>query len=375
MTDHYALPGLRDGAAPPPDERPFADTTTRLSAIAFDRHRIVEAADCTLDEISRLKRQGAILWVHVEGKGDDRRLQALAEAFGLHGLAMEDVLEVHQRPKAEEYEDHLFVVARIARPDATGQTQQVALFIGDGYVLTFQEYPQEWLEPVRRRLRQQSARVRGQPADYLAYLLLDRIVDGYFPVLEALGEELEALEHRALNHPGHEVFEEIHNAKRRLLANRRILWPLRDMLARLVQGDIRFVSPDTHVYLRDCYDHAVQLMDIIETYREIAAEVSELYLAGVSTRLNETMKVLTIIATLFMPLGFITGLYGMNFDTGASAWNMPELGWRFGYPFALALMAATVALLLLYFQRKRWIGRRAASLQPSMSTPPDSTAS
>jgi magnesium transporter len=230
------------------------------------------------------------------------------------------------------------------------------VFLGEGFVLSIQERPGDCLDPVRARAMSSTSRLRNHGADYLAYAIIDAVVDGFFPVLEQLGEEIEQLEDSIVTDPRPEFVEELHAIKRRLLGLRRAVWPLRELLGTLTRAEHKLLESDTQLYLRDCYDHSVQLMDLLETYRETASSLMDVYMSSVSTKLNETMKVLTIIATLFIPLSFIASLYGMNFDGGVSPWNMPELKWRFGYPLALGLMAACAITMLAYFWRNGWIG-------------------
>ncbi len=275
--------------------------------------------------------------------------------FGLHRLALEDVLNTHQRPKAEEFDDHIFFVTRMFRPDTAARTEQLSIFLGKDFVLSFQEEHGDCLEPVRERIRKGRGRVRDKRADYLCYVLLDAVVDDYFPVLERYGEKLEALEDEVITRSEPEQIGQLHDLKRELLTVRRSVWPHREMINAVIRDANPLIAEETQLYLRDVYDHTIQLMDIVETYREIASGLVDVYVSSVSAKLNEIMKVLTIISTIFIPLGFIASLYGMNFDR-TSAWNMPELGWRFGYAFALLLMGGTVAGLLVYFRRKGWLG-------------------
>jgi magnesium transporter len=232
------------------------------------------------------------------------------------------------------------------------------MFLGANFLLTFQERTGDCFDLVRDRIRRRRGHIRERKADYLAYALLDAVIDGYFPVLEACGERLESLEDAVLDKPSGEQSAQIHEMKRDLLTLRRAIWPQREMINALTRDSSAHVSDQTRVYLRDCYDHTIQLMDMLETYREIASGLVDVYLSSVSARMNEIMKLLTIIATIFIPLGFIAGLYGMNFDTGVSPWNMPELSWRWGYPFALGLMAVVAIGLLLFFRKRGWIGGR-----------------
>jgi magnesium transporter len=241
-------------------------------------------------------------------------------------------------------------------PGRRAETEQVSMFIGADYVITFQERQGDCFDPVRERLRRQKGRIRQSGADYLAYALIDAVIDAYFPVLENYGEELETLEDAVISAPRPEVIAQLHDLKRDLLALRRAIWPHREMINALIRDETELFAAPTRIFLRDCYDHAVQLLDVVETYREIASGLVDVYLSSMSARLNDIMKVLTIIATIFIPLNFIASLYGMNFDTEASPWNMPELGWSFGYPFALLLMLLSAIALVWLFTRRHWIG-------------------
>jgi magnesium transporter len=266
------------------------------------------------------------------------------------------VVNVHQRPKVEEYEDHLFIVSRMVSVNDPPHTEQIAMFLGAGYLLTFQEATGDCFDGVRDRIRRHRGLIRESGADYLAYTLLDAVIDGYFPVLEEYGEDLEILEDTVLAAPLREHVGQIHEMKRNFLTLRRAIWPQREMISALSRNASKQVSDQTRVYLRDCYDHTIQLIDILETYREVASGLVDVYLSSVSARMNEIMKVLTIIATIFIPLGFIASVYGMNFKPEVSPWNMPELSWTFGYPMALGLMTAVAVGLLYFFRRRGWLG-------------------
>lgn len=352
-----SLPGAPPGTliAPTEARAPVVDV------LAFTAEEFVEHTNVDIETISEIRRRHAVTWVNVTGLGDADLLVRIAATFGLHQLALEDVLNVHQRPKVEEFDDHLFIIARmIASPEST-ETEQVSIFLGADYVVSIQEKPGDCFEPVRERVRRGKGLVRGRRADYLGYTLIDAVVDAYFPTLEALGEKLELLEDAVISDPGSGSIRSLHEMKRDFLNLRRAIWPHREMLSTLVREQHPQLSRDTQVYLRDCYDHTIQLMDLIEAYREIASDLVDVHMSSVSANLNEVMKVLTIIATVFMPLGFIASLYGMNFDPSVSSWNMPELSWRMGYPFALGLMMICAIGLLVYFRRKGWLSSNGKS--------------
>ncbi|MEK7703525.1 MAG: magnesium/cobalt transporter CorA, partial [Myxococcota bacterium] len=311
-------------------------------------------------EIAAWRRPGRVLWLDVVGLGDAELVLELGSLFALHSLALEDAVNVHQRPKAEDYGDSVYVVLRMPSLVGSLDLEQVSFFLGTDFVITLQQHAGDLFGPVRERIRHDKGRVRQHGADYLAYALIDAIVDHYFPILEQYGERLDTLEERILARPEPASVSEVHAIRHELYALRRALWPTRDALAELGRTEATAISHETQLFLRDCHDHAVQLIDMVEACRELAASLMDLYLSGLSQRMNEVMKVLTLIATIFMPLAFVAGLYGMNFDPAASPWNMPELRWPFGYAFALALMASIAGGMLGYFRRKGWLGDRVS---------------
>jgi magnesium transporter len=326
-----------------------------LSVMAWGPDAIEELQAPTVSMIAQLRERFPVVWVNVDGLGDQSTLEELQEHFGLHPLAMEDVVNVHQRPKVDDYGDHLFVALRMFEGSDGLRDEQITLFLGDGWVITFQERPGDCLDPVRGRARQGRPRLRAGGADYLAYAIIDAIVDHLFPVLERYGDRLEELEEQIFEATDNEPALRLQRIKRDLVSVRRVVWPLREALGQLSREDSELVRDETRVFLRDAYDHSVQLLDLVESDREIASGLKDAHMTVISNRMNEVMKVLTIIGTIFIPLGFIAGLYGMNFDPGASPWNMPELGWAFGYPAALLLMVAVAGGLLLFFRRKGWL--------------------
>lgn len=298
-----------------------------------------------------------VVWVDVEGLGDAETIRVLGEIFGLHGLALEDVLNTHQRPKIEQYEDCYFIVGRMVSLEKHLETEQISLFLGKNFVLTFQEgRPGDCLNTVRERIRQKRGRIREAGLDYLVYALLDAIVDSYFPILEEYGERLEAFEDEILTRPSSNTIARIHEVKRHLLTLRRAIWPQREIFNTLLRDENPIVTPETRLYIRDCYDHSAQIIDLVETYRELGSDLTDVYLSSVSNRTNEIMRVLTVISTIFIPLTFVSGLYGMNFNTEISPFNMPELNWYFGYPFALFLMVIVACGQLYFFWRHDWLG-------------------
>ncbi|GIX47262.1 MAG: magnesium transport protein CorA [Candidatus Tectimicrobiota bacterium] len=351
----YSPPGTPPGTLRPPEvPQPVRVTAIHYTAETYTEQEVADV-DAFLKDVPR---QG-VLWLNVDGLGDVALLEKLGQHFGLHPLSLEDVLNVPQRPKLEDYEAYQFLVIRMAMvqdmADLSGRTEQVSLFLGPTYVLTIQEHYGDVFEPVRQRLRQARGRIRRSGPDYLAYALLDAAIDGFFPVLEHLSDRLTALEEAVLARPTRETLEEIYAVRRALNGLRRALWPAREAVSAFARSDSPLVSEQTKFFLRDCYDHVLQVLDVLESYRELSAGLMETYLSSQSHHLNEVMKVLTIIATIFIPLTFIAGIYGMNFNPDRSPWNMPELNWYWGYPFSLLLMAAIAAGLVFYFRRRGWL--------------------
>lgn len=340
----------------------------------------IEKTEATLDDVRALRAEmmggrsrHRVLWVNVDGLGDTAVVQGLGEIFGLHKLALEDVLSVHQRAKVDQYPDNIFIVLRepqthfevstAAEAMVGGEgkgghfdSDQVSMFLGKDFVITFQEKRGDCFNPVRMRIRANRGKVCQSGPDYLVYSIVDAVVDAYFPVLESFGERLEDLEDIAVERPTQKTVHDIHMVKRELLIMRRSIWPAREALGTLVRDHSPLISDETRVYLRDAYDHLVQLIEILENYRELGSDLMDIYLSAMSNRMNEVMKVLTVIATIFMPLSFIVGLYGMNFDTKFPL-NMPELEWKYGYVFVWVIILATAGGLLGFFYKRGWIGR------------------
>ncbi len=313
----------------------------------------------TLADLSRLDEllgRHAVTWIDVDGVGDLELIRGLGRRFRIHPLVLEDVVHVHQRAKVESYKDLVYVVARMVNHEGSLETEQLSLVLAQGLVITFQEgVPGDCLEPVRRRIRHGTGRIRARGADWLTYALLDAVVDHYFPVVEAYADRLETLEDEILDGAGADVVPRIHAIKRELITLRRTVSPMREMVGSLRAGVGSFILAETETFMRDVRDHIDQLIDLIETYSELARSLVDLQLSLADHRMNEVMKVLTIVGSIFLPLTFVTGLYGMNFDRDGSPSNMPELGWSYGYEFALGLMAAMATGMLLWFWRKGWL--------------------
>jgi magnesium transporter len=325
-----------------------------IQVIAYGPDGVEESPISEVSEIPTYLERWPVVWINVDGLGSEQTIRELGDLFGLHRLVLEDIVHTGQRAKMEPFAEHLYVVARQPRGDGV-ETEQLSLVLSPGSVLTFQEHAGDVFDPVRERIRTGAGQIRFRKADYLAYALIDATIDGYFPVLERLGERIEEIEEEVFTRPDRGTMEEIHEVRRDLLQLRKAAWPHREKVNSLIRDSEGRIDPETTVYLRDTYDHAIRIVDLIETMRELTADLMNGYMSSVSNRMNEVMKVLTIMASIFIPLSFIAGVYGMNFDPAASRWNMPELGWELGYPFALALMAAVAIGLLVYFGRKGWM--------------------
>ena len=365
---HRKLPRIRNSAPDEgiPGELVFDERAndTSLHVIKYDRDKIEEHDIQHVSQISDLICESCVTWVNVNGLGNVKTLQELAELFHLHRMAVEDVVNVNQRPKVEEYDDHLFVILKVISINSSTRhldSQQVSMFFGKNYILTFQEHAGDYFDPVRKRLRNAKGRVRELGVDYLAYSLLDAVVDAYYPIVDIYGERLERLDELlSAGHPGN-FMGVIHNTRGDLTTLRRAIRPLRDELLILVRDSHPLISKETIIYLRDCYDHGYQLIDMLDNYREMCSDLRDYYLSIVNNRMNEVMKVLTITSTIFIPLSFIVGLYGMNFNPQLPG-NMPELNWSYGYVYVLSLMLAIASGLLYFVWRMGWLSSAETKL-------------
>ncbi|MDH3520991.1 MAG: magnesium/cobalt transporter CorA, partial [Myxococcales bacterium] len=348
------------GAAPGDLVVPPGGAASRIRAMAFDREHLVEREVEDPGALRSFMQDGRTVWLDVHGFGDAAVLHQLRDVLELHPLAMADIVNVPQRPKAEAYGDRLLIVLRMARvlPGGHVEFEQVSIVIGPGWVATFQEQEGDVFDGVRERVRAAGSKLRQMGADYLAYTLLDAIVDGYFPVVESCGDVLDALEEEVVDSPTHGTLSRIHAARRLLMSLHQTQWRQRDAIAVLLRDDSSVFTEPVRVYLRDIHDHAMQTLDAIETFREMCVGLIDIYLSGVSNRLNEVMKTLTVVASIFIPLTFIVGVYGMNFR------DMPELGWRWGYPGVWIVMLAVTVGMLLSFRRRGWLERRSRGRRP-----------
>jgi magnesium transporter len=325
----------------------------RIRLIDYDEAQLREKEPKTIEECFPFKDLPTVTWVNIDGLHDIEVMEKIGKHFGLHPLVLEDVLNTEQRPKIEDFDDHIFVVLKMLYYDETDgeiRAEQISVILGSNFVLSFQERVGDIFNPLRERIRGAKGRVRKMGPDYLAYNLLDAIVDNYFVVLEKLGEQIEGMEEELVSNPTPDTLQKIHNLKREMIFLRKSVWPLREVVSRLERGESPLIKETTGIYLRDVYDHTIQVIDTIETYRDMLSGMLDIYLSSISNRMNQVMKVLTIIATIFIPLTFVAGIYGMNFE------YMPELKWHWFYPKAFWLvMLGVAALMLVYFRRKRWL--------------------
>lgn len=323
-----------------------------LTALTYSEHAFHEIQTHRVEEVLPLASTAEHVWITVQGIHHIEGLQQLGAAFGLHPLVMEDIVNTHQRPKIEDYGEYLFLVMKAVSRNDPAQSlmvEQISLIVGKNFVLCFLEGKDDPFVDLRGRLRNEKGRLRKMGCDYLTYAHLDTIVDQYFPLLEQLGEDIEQLEERLITQADREALRTLHSFKHEMILLRRAIWPLREVLSHLERGDSTLIHSSTHIYFRDVYDHTIQLIETTETYRDMLAGMMDIYLTSLSNRLNETMKVLTVIATIFIPLTFVVGIYGMNFEV------MPELEWPWGYPLVMSLMLVLAIGMLWAFRKKHWI--------------------
>ena len=330
----------------------------RVQVAAYGPEGLEEREVRDLKEIGPLLATWPTVWIDVVGVGDAETVSRVGEMLRLHPLALEDVVNVGQRTKLDPFDEQLFLVLQVCSAEDVRDSQQVSLFVGDRFVVTFREHPTDPFALVRERVRDGRGKLRAAGASYLAYALLDAIVDLHYPLVYRVGDEIETLETEVLERPTEATLHRLHAVRSQLRALRRELVPERDLLHALQHEEVPCMGPSVRFYLRDCADHANQLVDLVELYREVSSDLVSAYLSRASHRMNETMRVLTVISTIFIPLGVVASVYGMNFDPDASAWNMPELRWRFGYPLVILGMLAVAAAMLLYFRRLGWLRSR-----------------
>lgn len=328
------------------------DAPVKLTVMHFDEQHFVEYEASEIETGLQSLQQPGITWLNVAGLDDSSLIQTLGDRLGLHPLVLEDIANTSQRPKVEDYETYFFVVLKMLEYEQTeGEVlvEQVSIVLGENYLISFQEDESDVFDPVRTRLRNGAGRLRKLGPDYLAYALIDAVVDNYFIILEQIGDEIEAIEEQVSEHPEQQPLPEIYRLKREMIALRRAVWPLREVIAVLQHNESPLIRPGTVIYLRDIYDHTIQIMDTVESMRDLLSGMLDVYLSVLSNRMNEIVKVLTIFSTIFIPLTFLAGVYGMNFV------YFPELQWRIGYPLFWMASGVIALVMLVYFRRKRWL--------------------
>ncbi len=326
--------------------------SVRITVIDYDEKCFQEKRADRVEDCFQFKSTPTITWINIDGLHDVKVVEDLGAHYDLHPLTLEDILHTGQRPKFEDLDSYLFAVLLMLRFDDESQTvvsEQVSVVLGSNFVISFQENVGDVFEQIRDRLRNAKGRIRKMGADYLMYTLLDAVVDNYFGILEKFGERIEVLEEELIGDPSESILQKIHDLKQEMIFLRRSVWPLRELIGGLERSESKLIEDSTDVYLRDVYDHTIQVIDTVESFRDTVAGMLDIYLSSLSNRMNAVMKVLTIIATIFIPLTFIAGVYGMNFV------NMPELKWRWGYPAVWVVMLTVAGLMVLYFKRKKWL--------------------
>jgi magnesium transporter len=324
----------------------------KIRIVDYDEANYHEVETKVMEECFSFKGKPTVTWINIDGIHDIEILEKLGDCYGIHRLVLEDILNTDHRPKMEDHDDYIYLVLKMIAFDDETQSigvEQVSLILGSHFVMSFQEREGEVFDQLRERIGKGNGRIRKMGADYLAYSLLDAIVDHYFIVLERLGEKIEFLEEQIVTQPGPQTLQNLHHLKSEMLSFRKSVWPLREAIVRLERGASSLIQQSTQIYLRDVYDHTIQVIDTIETFREMLSGMLDIYLSSISNRTNEVMKVLTIIATIFMPLTFLAGVYGMNFK------YMPELEKHWGYPAILLLMLGVCVFMFAYFKRKKWL--------------------
>lgn len=323
----------------------------RITLIDYDENRYDERKIESIEDCFSYKDSPSISWINIDGVHQVDVIEKLGDHFVLHPLLLEDVVNTQQRPKLDEFDDHLFIVLKMfffSEVENKLEGEQISFIVGSNFVISFQERQGDFFEQVRERLRKGKGRIRRKGSDYLAYCLIDAIVDSYYTILETLGEDIESLQEELVSEPKQEDLQIIQDLKRDMLFIRKSVWPLREVIGGLVRSESTLIKEDVLVYVRDVYDHVIQAIDTIETYRDMLSAMLDIYLSSVGNRMNEVMKVLTIIATIFIPMTFLAGIYGMNFK------YMPELEWRYAYLVFWIVVSVVLIAMIAYFKRKKW---------------------
>jgi len=331
------------------EKRPEA---VRIAYLDYDEQDFQEKEGVAVEECFPFKNTATITWINIDGIDEIPIIEKIGKAYDLHPLILEDIVTAGQRPKFDMYDKYAYIVLKMLSYNHTSQvieSEQMSVVFGANFVISFQEEPGDIFDPIRDRIRFAKGKARKMGADYLAYSLIDAIVDSYFGILEKIGERIEGLEDELIERPTEKTLRQIHTLKREMMSLRRSIWPMRELVSAMQREESPLISGPTRIYLRDVYDHAIQIIDTIEGFRDIVAGMLDIYLSSIGNRTNAIMKVLTMIATIFIPLTFVAGVYGMNFK------HMPEIGWRWGYPAVLTLMLAIAGTMIVYFRRRKWL--------------------
>ncbi|MBX3425192.1 MAG: magnesium/cobalt transporter CorA [Pirellulales bacterium] len=336
---------------------PIDAQRSTLRVTAYGPQQLIDRRDASVADVAELLGKHPVTWIDATGLDNVDLITHLGKLLNLHPLSLEDLVSVPQRSKVDVYPEHVYWVTQVPGYLERLSTDQVSVFIGRNFLLSWREQPDNTFDLVRKRLEVAGGVTRSAGIDYLMYALLDAVIDSYFPVLERFGDSLDEFDDRVEEGPSPRLLQRIHDVRRDVRRLRRIVWPLRDAIDELIREQEWLVTRETEIHLRDCHDHTIQVIDTLENIRDACSDLRDYYATAISNRTNDIMKVLTVIATVFMPLSFIAGVYGMNFDTSASKWNMPELGWPFGYALALGLMGAVAGGQLMFFRHKGWLGR------------------
>lgn len=333
-------------------------SNVKITVFDYDEENCVETVVDDVQECFTFKDKPSVTWINVDGIQNIDILEKLSSCYLVHQLVLEDVLDVNQRPKAEDFGEYIYIVVKMLAFDEVTDDiteEQVSIILGNNFVITFQEEKKgDVFDLIRQRIRLGKGRIRKMKSDYLAYALLDAIVDNYFVILEKIGEKIELIEESLIVTTDSKILHSINKMKRNLIFLRKSIWPLREVVRTVTQTDSPLIREQSLAYYRDVNDHVIQAVDTIEAFRDTVSGMLDIFLSSLSYRLNEVMKVLTIITTIFMPLTFIAGVYGMNFNTHASRFNMPELNWPFGYLFAFFVMSMSITIMVVYFKKKKW---------------------
>ncbi|MBM3707233.1 MAG: magnesium/cobalt transporter CorA [Actinobacteria bacterium] len=323
----------------------------KIKLINYSEHDFIEQDIKDIEQCFEYKDEKTVTWINIDGIHDIEILSKLGDCFGFHPLILEDILNTEQRPKIEDFTDYIYIVLKMIDYEKNLKEitfEQVSIILGKNYLISLQEKPLDIYEPIKNIIKNDRSKIRKAGSDYLAYLLIDSIIDNYFSVLENVGERIENIENKLVSNPSPKTLKAIHNLKRDMLFLRKSVWPLREVISKLERGEISLIKNSTKIYIRDIYDHIIQVIDTIETYRDMLSGMIDIYLSSISNRLNEVMKILTIISTIFIPITFIASIYGMNFKF------MPEFSWKWSYPVVWVIMLAVIITMVIYFKRKKW---------------------